>query len=183
MRKLIVVENVSLDGVIEAPEQWAFAHQDEAIAADNKAGMTTSDALLLGRVTYEEFASYWPFQTNDESGIANYINNVAKFVVSSKLEKADWHNTTILSGNLTKEITKLKAQSGKNITVIGSGRLVQSLMQANLVDDYQLFLIPVVLGHGKQLFPAGIAAQTLRLVETKPFSSGVVLLHYQPATQ
>ncbi|MCX6049048.1 MAG: dihydrofolate reductase, partial [Chloroflexi bacterium] len=78
MRKLIVVENLSLDGVMEAPEQWAFAYQTQEIAAGNKAGMATSDALLLGRVTYEEFASFWPFQTNDESGIADHINNQAK---------------------------------------------------------------------------------------------------------
>ena len=98
------------------------------------------------------------------------------------MKKADWHNTTILSSNVAEQISRLKEQSGGDIVIIGSARLVQSLMQANLVDEYQLFLIPVVLGRGKQLFPAGIAAQKLQLVETKPFSTGVVLLRYQPAT-
>ncbi|CAN5867114.1 dihydrofolate reductase family protein [soil metagenome] len=183
MRKLIVVENVSLDGVIEAPEQWAFAYQNAEIAALNKAGMNTSDALLLGRVTYTDLAGFWPHQTNDESGIADYINNQAKFVVSSTLKKADWHNTTILSGDLVEEITRLKGQRGKHIVVIGSARLVQSLMKAKLIDEYQLFLMPLVLGRGKQLFPAGMEAQKLQLVETTPFSSGAVLMRYQPATQ
>jgi dihydrofolate reductase len=183
MRKLIVVENLSLDGVMEAPEQWAFAYVNEEIAAFNKAGMKASNTLLLGRVTYQDLADHWPQQTHDESGIANYINNVAKVVVSSTLKKADWHNTTILSGHVAEGITQLKGQPGGDIVIIGSGRLVQSLMQANLVDEYQLFLIPLVLGRGKQLFPAGIDAQKLQLVEAKPFSSGVVLLRYQPAPQ
>jgi dihydrofolate reductase len=116
-------------------------------------------------------------------GIADYINNVAKVVVSTTLQKADWHNTTIIRDNLAAEITKLKQAPGGNIVVLGSGLLVQSLMQANLVDEYQLSLIPVVLGRGKQLFPAGVVAQKLQLVEAKPFSTGVVLMRYQPATE
>ena len=181
MRKLIVVENLSLDGVMEAPEQWAFAYQNEESAAVNKAGMLPSNTLLLGRVTYTHLAGFWPSQTNNEMGIADYINNVAKVVVSSTLKKVDWHNTTIMGGDLTEGITQLKQQSDGNIVVLGSALLVQSLMQANLVDEYQLSLAPVVLGHGKKLFPAGIDAQKLQLVEAKPFSTGVVLLRYQPA--
>lgn len=134
-------------------------------------------------ITKGEFASFWPLQTNNEMGIADYINNVAKVVVSSTLEKAAWHNTTIIRGNLAEEINKLKGQPGGNIVVIGSAKLVQSLMQADLVDEFQLSLAPVVLGRGKKLFPAGVAAQKLQLVETKPFSTGVVLLRYQPASK
>ena len=182
MRKVIVVENLSLDGVMEAPEQWAFAYQSEDLAAVNQAGMDSANTLLLGRVTYTEFASFWPLQKNNEMGIADYINNVAKVVVSTTLQKADWYNTTSMRGNLAAEITKLKGQPGGDIVVIGSGLLVQSLMQANLVDEYQLSLIPLVLGRGKQLFPAGVAAQKLQLVEAKPFNTGVVLMRYQPAT-
>lgn len=183
MRKVIVIENLSLDGVMEAPEQWAFAYQNEDLAAVNQAGMDTANTLLLGRVTYTEFASFWPLQKNNEMGIADYINNVAKVVVSTTLQKADWHNTTIISGNLAAEVTKLKEQPGGDIVVLGSGLLVQSLMQANLVDEYQLSLIPIVLGRGKQLFPAGVAAQNLQLVAAKPFSTGVVLMRYKPATE
>ncbi len=124
MRKLIAVENLSLDGVMEAPEQWAFAYQNAEIIADNQAGMNSSDALLLGRVTYAHFAGYWPTQTNDEAGVADYINHVAKFVVSSTMEKADWHNTTIIRDNAAAEIAKLKAQPGKQIVILGSGVLV-----------------------------------------------------------
>ncbi len=182
MRKVIVIENLSLDGVMEAPEQWAFAYQNEEIAAVNQAGMVASNTLLLGRVTYEEFAGFWPLQTHNEMGIADYINQVAKVVVSSTLQKADWHNTTIIRGNLAEEITKLKQQPGGDIVVIGSALLVQLLMQASLVDEYQLFLTPIVLGGGKQLFPAGVAVQKLVLVEAKPFSTGVVRLRYQPTT-
>lgn len=180
MRKLIVVENLSLDGVMEAPEKWAFAYQDAEMAKANQAGMGESDALLLGRKTYEEFAAFWPTQAHDEAGIGGYINKVAKFVVSSTLQKADWHNTTIIRG--IDEISQLKQQDGKTITVIGSGVLIQSLMQANLIDAYHISLIPLVLGSGQKLFPAGTAAQTLQLVEAKSFATGLVLMHYRPAT-
>ena len=183
MRKLTIVENLSLDGIMEAPEKWAFAYQNEEIAAVNQAGMVASNTLLFGRVTYTEFASFWPTQTHNEMGMADYINKVAKVVVSSTLEKADWNNTTILRGNLAAEINQLKRQPGGDIVVIGSALLVQSLMQANLVDEYQLFVVPVILGVGKQLFPAGVAGQKLQLVETKPFSTGVVLMRYQPTTK
>ncbi len=183
MRKLVVVENLSLDGVMEAPEKWAFAYQNAEMAKANQAGMNDSDALLLGRKTYEQFAAFWPSQAHDEAGIGGYINKVAKFVVSSTLAKADWHNTTILRGDMVDEIRKLKQEDGKNITVIGSGVLVQSLMQANLIDEYNLSLIPVVLGSGQPLFPAGIDAQTVQLIEAKSFDTGLVLLRYQPITQ
>ena len=181
MRKLTVVENVSLDGVMEAPEKWAFAYNNAEIAAVNQAGMVASNTLLFGRVTYTEFASFWPTQTHNEMGVADYINSAAKVVVSSTLQKADWNNTTILRGNLAKEVSRLKEQPSGDIVVIGSARLVQSLMQANLVDEYQLFLAPVVLGAGKQLFPAGVAAQKLQLVESRSFSTGVILMRYQLA--
>ncbi len=183
MRKLIVVENLSLDGVMEAPEKWAFAHQNAEMAKANQEGMNESDALLLGRKTYEEFAAFWPSQAHDEAGIGGYINKVAKFVVSSTLQKAEWNNTTIIRGNAIDEIRKLKQQSGKNITVVGSGVLVQSLMQANLIDEYNISLIPIVLGGGQQLFPTGTDNQALQLIEAKPFATGLVLLRYQPATQ
>jgi dihydrofolate reductase len=178
MRKLIVSENMTLDGVIESPD---LSYESEDMTEVVQEQMMAADALLLGRVTYEEFAAYWPFQTDNELGIADYINNVAKFVVSSTLVKTDWHNTTIISRNVPEEITKLKQQGGKDIVVTGSAMLVQSLMRDNLIDEYRLFAAPIVAGHGKRLFPDSIDTLKLRHVETKTFSSGVVLLRYQPA--
>jgi dihydrofolate reductase len=181
MRKITVTENLSLDGIMEAPEKWAFSYQGDDITEFNKAGMLASDALLLGRVTYEEFAAYWPKQTNDKSGITDYLNKTAKFVVSSTLKKTEWENSTIINGNLVEEITKLKQQPGKDISVIGSATLVQSLMQADLIDEYHLFIIPIVLGKGKRLFKDNNDRKALKLIETKAFSAGVVLLTYQPS--
>ena len=179
MRKLIVNEMLTLDGVMESPEKWSAPYQNDEIAKVNQAGMRASDATLLGRVTYEIFAAFWPHQTDDKTGIKDYLNNVPKFVVSSTLKKADWVNTTILSGLLVEEITKLKQQPGKDIVVTGSATLAQSLMQADLVDEYSLLVFPIVLGSGKRLFKDGDQTN-LKLVESKVFSSGVALLRYQP---
>ena len=179
MRKLIVTENLTLDGVMAATEKWSGPYENDEMVKRNKAGMSASDALLLGRVTYEIFAAYWPHQTNDKTGIADYLNKTPKFVVSSSLKKADWVNTTILGGDAVEQITKLKQQPGKNITVNGSATLVQTLMQADLIDEYSLLVFPIILGKGKRLFPDGIDS-SLELVESKAFSSGVVALTYQP---
>jgi dihydrofolate reductase len=176
MRKIAVTENMTLDGIMEAPEKWAFAYQNQETAAVNGAGMQASDALLLGRVTYEELASYWPSQPNNP--ITDYLNTIPKFVVSSTLKKADWSNTTILGENVTEEISKLKQQPGKNIGMIGSGTLVNSLLEHDLVDELQLWVYPITLGSGKKMFKDGLA-KTMNLVETKTFSSGVICLSYQ----
>jgi dihydrofolate reductase len=177
VRKLIVTENVTLDGVMESPD---LSYQSQDLIAVNQANMQAADALLLGRKTYEEFAGFWPFQSDDRTGVASYINNVAKYVISSTLDEVGWHNTTILNGNLADEIAKLKQQSGKDIVVTGSGELVWSLMHENLVDEYRLFIAPTVRGHGKRLFPDGMQA-TLQPVETRLFDAGVVMIRYRPA--
>ena len=177
MRTLIVTENVTLDGVMSDPD---LSFQSDDLIATNKANMAAADALLLGRKTYQEFAGFWPYQTDDPTGVAEYINQVAKYVVSSTLDKADWHNTMILRGNLVEEITALKRQNGKDIVVTGSGELVWTLLRENLVDEYRLFITPTVRGHGKRLFPDGINAQQLQLLETRAFDSGVVLIRYRP---
>lgn len=179
MRKLIVTENLSLDGVMEATEKWSGPYENDEMVKRNKVGMSASDALLLGRVTYEIFAAYWPHQTNDKTGIADYLNKTSKFVVSSSLKKADWVNTTILGGDAVEQITKLKQQPGKNITVNGSATLVQTLMKADLIDEYSLLVFPIILGKGKRLFPDGMDS-SLKLIESNAFSSGVVALTYQP---
>lgn len=181
MRKLVAVESITLDGVMAAPEQWSFPFQNDEIMAVNLAGMRSSDALLLGRITYEHFGAYWPKQTNDASGIADYLNKTAKFVVSTTLEQPDWVNTTVIRDNLATAVKDLKQQPGLNITVLGSATLVQSLIDLDLIDEWRLMVHPLLLGSGKPLFRAGGVPKTLRLSDSRVFSTGVALLTYQPA--
>jgi dihydrofolate reductase len=171
MRKLIVTEFVSLDGVIENP-MWTFKYWNDEIA--NFKGEEAGDALLLGRVTYEGFAQAWP---NSKDQGAEYFNGVRKYVVSTTLQKADWNNSVIIRG--IDDIRKLKESEGGDIIVHGSGNLIQSLIKHELVDNYRLLIYPVVLGKGQRLFADGTMA-TLKLVGTKAFSSGVTALLYEP---
>lgn len=175
MRNLVVTQFVSLDGVVENP-MWTFKYWNDEIAAFKGEETSASDALLLGRVTYEGFAAAWP--TSKDEG-ADYFNGVRKYVVSTTLQTADWNNSTIIRDNVVEEIQRLKQQDGTNITVHGSATLIQTLMRHDLVDSYRLLVYPVVLGSGKRMFHDGTAA-TLKLVETRPFSSGVVGLIYEP---
>jgi dihydrofolate reductase len=176
MRKIVVTEFVSLDGVIEEPA-WTFPYWNDEIATFKGEESSASDALLLGRVTYQGFAAAWP-QSEDEG--ADYFNSVRKYVVSETLEEPlEWSNSTLIKDNVVEEITNLKHQDGKNITVHGSATLVRTLMQHGLVDRYRLLVYPVVVGKGKRLFEEGIPA-TLKLLESQSFSSGVVALVYEP---
>lgn len=140
--------------------------------------MEAADAVLLGRVTYQQFADFWPKQTEDTTGISDYLNRTPKYVVSSSLTSAEWQNTTLLHGPLKDEIATLKQQPGKDIVATGSISLVRSLVQNDLVDVYRLFVYPVVLGRGRRLFVEG-SGVGLRLVDTRSFRSGVVLLSYR----
>ncbi len=180
MRHLIVTENMTVDGVIDGQEGWFSPSSGDDMAAVTREHMAAADAVLLGRVTYQQFAGYWPAQTDDTTGVSAYLNRTMKYVVSSSLTTADWQHTTILGGALTDQIATLKRQPGKDIVATGSITLVRSLVQENLVDAYRLFVWPVILGRGRRLFPEGIAS-TLRLIETKTFGSGVVLLSYRVA--
>lgn len=175
MRKLVVTEFVSLDGVIENPA-WTFRYWNDEIANFKGEESLASDALLLGRVTYEGFAAAWP-QSKDEG--ADYFNNVRKYVVTTTLDKAEWNNSMLIKGNVVEEINKLKQQEGKDIIVHGSGKLVQTLMKHDLVDSYRLLVYPLVLGKGQRLFEEGTTA-TLKLVDAKQFSGGVTALVYAP---
>jgi dihydrofolate reductase len=175
MRKLVVTEFVSLDGVMEEPG-WTFPYWNDEIANFKGEETSAGDALLLGRVTYQGFAAAWP-ESKDEG--ADYFNSVRKYVVSTTLDKAEWNNSTLIKDNIVEEITKLKQQDGKDIVVHGSGTLVQTLMAHDLVDSYRLLVYPVVLGKGKRLFQEGTTA-TLKLVETQSFRSGVAALVYEP---
>lgn len=175
MRNIIVTTFVSLDGVVDTPA-WTAPYWNDEIAAFKGEETDASDALLLGRVTYEGFAAAWP-QSEDEG--AAYFNNVRKYVVSKTLESADWNNSVLIKDDVVEQITRLKQTDGKDIAVHGSATLVQTLIQHDLVDRYRLLVYPVVLGEGKRLFHAGTAA-TLALLETRTFSSGVVALIYAP---
>jgi dihydrofolate reductase len=175
MRKIVVTEFLSLDGVMEDPG-WTFPYWNDEIAKFKGDESSASDALLLGRVTYQGFAAAWP-NSKDEG--APYFNSVRKYVVSTTLNKAEWNNSTLIKDNVVEELTKLKQQDGKDITVHGSGTLVQTLIQHDLVDRYRLLVYPVVLGKGKRLFQDG-SKTNLKLVDSQTFSTGVVGLVYQP---
>ena len=175
MRKIVVSEFVSLDGVMENPA-WTFPYWNDEIAQFKGDETNAGDALLLGRVTYQGFAAAWP-ESTDEG--APYFNSVRKYVVSTTLDTAEWNNSVLIKDNIVEEITKLKQQDGQDIVVHGSATLVQTLMQHDLVDRYRLLVYPVVIGTGKRLFNESTTA-TLKLLETQSFSSGVAALVYEP---
>lgn len=175
MRKLVVTEFVSLDGIMEDPA-WTVPYWNDGIAKFKSDEDFSSDALLLGRVTYQGFAAAWP-ESTDEG--ADRMNSLPKYVVSTTLDKAEWNNSTLIKDNIVEKITNLKQQDGQNILVYGSATLAQTLIQHDLVDCYRLLVYPVVLGKGKRLFQEG-TTMTLKLVETQSLSSGVVALVYEP---
>jgi dihydrofolate reductase len=178
MRKIVVTEFLSLDGVMEDPS-WTFPYWNDEIAKFKGEETSASDALLLGRVTYQGFAAAWP-ESKDEG--APYFNGVRKYVVSTTLDKAAWNNSVLIKDNIVAEITKLKQQDGGDITVHGSAALAQTLMQHDLVDRYRLLVYPMIVGKGKRLFQAGTSA-TLKLVQARSFSGGVTALIYEPDRQ
>ena len=182
MRKIVAGLFISLDGVIERPDQWHFPYFDEEMGEAIGSQMAASDAMLLGRVTYEEFAAYWPNQSS-EVEMADEMNNTPKLVVSTTLDSVDdWQNSTLIKGNVAEELTRLKQQPGKNIGITGSGTLVRSLLRDGLLDELNLLLHPIVVGKGKRLFENGSAQTPLKLVQSQTFSTGVLSLTYQPAT-
>jgi dihydrofolate reductase len=178
MRSIIVTSFLSLDGVMEDP-MWTLPYWNDETAQFKGEETTPNDILLLGRVTYEGFAAAWPQRTDVESG-GVYFNGVRKYVVTNTLKTLEWNNSHIISGDIVAEITKLKGQDGENLVVHGSATLVQTLLQHNLVDRIRLLVYPVVLGKGKRLFQDN-ATVTLKLVESRTFSTGVVALVYEPA--
>ena len=181
MRKVTAGLFVSLDGVVESPEKWHFPYFNDEMGEAVGAAISSSDAMLLGRVTYQEFAAYWPGVSSEDEPFATHMNNTPKYVVSKTLDKAEWNNSTLISGNVAEEITKLKQQPGKNIGITGSATLVQSLLQDDLLDELGLMIHPVVVGSGKRLFQEGGGPKGLKLVDSMTFSTGVVSLNYQPA--
>ncbi len=182
MRKVTAGLFVSLDGVTESPEKWQLPYFNDEMGEAVGAAMAAADAILLGRVTYEEFASYWPGVSSEDQPFAEYMNNTPKYVVSRTLaEPLEWNNSTLIKGNVAEEISRLKRQPGKNIGITGSATLVQSLLQEDLLDELGLMIHPVVVGSGKRLFEERGDPKGLKLVDSKTFSTGVVYLTYQPA--
>ncbi len=176
MRKIVVTEFVSLDGVVEHPA-WTAPYWNEQIAAFKGEEQAATGALLLGRVTYEGFAAAWP-ESKDEG--ADDMNSMPKYVVTNTLTSLEWNNSHPITGDAVEGITQLKQEEGPDLLVYGSATLVQTLIQHDLVDTYRLLIYPVVLGTGQRLFQAGATA-TLRLVESQAFSTGVTALIYEPA--
>jgi dihydrofolate reductase len=178
MRKLVITQNMTIDGSVEMLDDWFDAQlQDEALLEESHRQDAEADALLLGRQTFEDFRSYWPTQTNDPTGITDYLNKVAKYVVSSTLEDPDWTNSTVLRGDAVQQAEALKKEDGKDIVLTGSISLAHTLIAAGIVDEYRMFVYPAVQGRGRPFFPA--ARPKLRLLgEPKSFPSGIVLLRY-----
>jgi len=178
MRKVISGLFISLDGVTESPDKWQFDSFDQDMMTEMGAMITGTDTILLGRVTYQEWAQYWPTATDEP--FASFINNTPKYVVSTTLDKVAWQNSTLIKDNLAQEIANLKQQPGKNISVTGSPTLVQSLLHNELLDELLLMVHPVVVGKGKRLFKEGFELKRLNLVNTEITSAGVAMLTYQP---
>lgn len=174
MRKLIVTEFMTLDGVIDSP-MWSLKYWNDETSSFKAAETSNNEPLLLGRVTYDGFAEAWPQRGNADGG--EYFNGTRKYVVSNTLEKAEWNNSVIINGDVVAEIQKLKQEDGPNIMVHGSANLVQWLVKNNLVDGFRLLVYPLTLGTGNRLFTEESAA-TLKLVESKTLSNGVLALVY-----
>ncbi len=177
MSKLQVAEFLTLDGVMEAPDQWNGPFLNEEMGMEIGGNLFQCDALLYGRRTYEEMAAAWPERTGD---MADRFNSIPKFVVSTTLQEVTWNNSRLIKGNIAEEVSKLKQQFAQAITILGSGDLVRTLMHQHLIDEYLLVVCPLVLGKGKRLFQDANPT-TLRLVTSKAYTTGAVWLTYQPA--
>jgi dihydrofolate reductase len=190
MSDIVVSQFVTVDGVFEDPggsegsERGGWAFQFERGPEGDKFKLDevlASEALLLGRVTYEGFAAAWPSRTGE---FADKFNGMPKYVVSSTLGDPEWNNSTVISSDVAREVANLKQRGQGDILVNGSARLVRELMEHDLVDEYRLMVFPVVLGRGKRLFGDASQASSLRLVEARPVGSdGVVILTYRPAAR
>jgi dihydrofolate reductase len=188
MGKIVVTEFISLDGVVEDPGGaedygrggWAFdfdrGQEGDKFKMDE---LLEAEAQLLGRVTYEGFAAAWP-EREDEAGFAKKMNEMPKYVVSATIERPEWQNTTVLSGNPVAAIAALRDEVNGVVLVAGSVTLVHTLIENDLVDELRLMVFPVLLGDGKRLFPAGEAKKPLKLTEAKTVGDGVSLLRYEP---
>jgi dihydrofolate reductase len=181
VRKVVASEFVSLDGVMEDPG-WTFRFESEKRDQFKFEELAASDALLLGRVTYEGFAAAWPQMEEQTGEYGAMMNGYPKHVVSTTLEEPlGWNNSTLIKGDVAGKVSRLKQQPGQDILIFGSGDLVNTLMRHDLIDEYRLMVFPIVVGSGKRLFRDSGETKTLELMQTKTFGSGVVVLSYGPA--
>jgi dihydrofolate reductase len=194
MRKLVVSTFLTLDGVMQAPGGpdedrdggfehggWSVRHWDDMMGQRIVEQMREPDALLLGRRTYEIFAAHWPRVTDPDDSVAAKLNTVRKYVVSRTLRSADWNNSLLISREAAAGVGRLKEQAGGEIQVHGSSNLIQTLLKHDLVDEFRLWIFPVVVGPGKRLFADGTIPGALRLVDTKVSSTGVAIHRYERA--
>jgi dihydrofolate reductase len=179
MRKIVASQYLSLDGVMEQPT-WAANYWNDEIARFKHDELFASDALLIGRITYDEFADVWPRRTDDE-GFAERMNALPKHVASRTREQVEW-NATLIEGDMTEAVAQLKAQAGQNILIYGSAELVQTLRQADLIDEYRLLIYPIIVGGGKRFFLDGEQSE-LTLISHNVLRNGVVALVYEPAAR
>lgn len=183
MRKIIVFENVTLDGFMAGPKgelDWEMIRDDEA-AQYAKEGQSSTDTILLGRVTYDMMAGFWPTPAaaSQHPIFTNFMNDSPKVVFSRTLKKADWKNTIVVKEINKEEILKMKQQPGKNMIIFGSGSIVNQLADLGLIDEYQLMVNPVILGKGKPLFNDVKDRINLKLLKARTFKSGGAALHYE----
>ena len=186
IRTLAITQNITVDGSIEMLGDWFDPQSqgrvdtsdllDELHRQDRDA-----DGFLVGRQTFEDLRGYWPKQSDDTTGITHYLNQVQKYVVSSTMTDPDWQNSTILSGDPVEEVRALKDKPGRDIVVTGSITLCHTLIEAGLVDQYRLFVYPVVQGRGRRLFPDGFEVPALKLLDAKAFRCGITYSRYAPA--
>lgn len=180
MRKLVITQNITLDGAVEMLDDWFDPQkQDDELLEETRRQDEQADALLLGRRTFEDFRGFWPNQTDDGTGITDYLNSVGKYVVSSTLTDPDWEHSTLWHDDPVGRVAALKAEPGRDIVLTGSISLAHTLIAANVVDEYRLLVYPVVQGRGRRLFPDGYTAAKLSpTVPARTFPSGVTLLRY-----
>jgi dihydrofolate reductase len=186
LRTLAITQNITVDGSIEMLGEWFDPQgQGDVDSSDLLEELhrqdSDADGFLVGRRTFEDLRGYWPEQSEDSTGITDYLNSVQKYVVSATMTEPGWKNTTILSGDPVDEVRALKAKPGADIVITGSITLCHTLIQAGLVDEYRLFVYPVVQGRGRRLFPEGFEVPALRLLDAKIFRSGITFSRYAPA--
>ncbi|MFF5210820.1 dihydrofolate reductase family protein [Streptosporangium sp. NPDC000396] len=177
-RKIVAAQFISLDGVVEAPEEWHFPYFNDEMDAAVGEMTAAADTLLLGRVTYESFAAVWPHQSGE---MADAINGIRKLVASTTLKEAGWQNASVIEGDVVAAVKELKQQPGENINITGSITLTQTLLVAGLIDELRLLVHPIVVGGGRKLFPGGPRQIPLKLTRSVTFGTGVLDLTYQPA--
>jgi dihydrofolate reductase len=181
MRRIVWSEYMSLDGVVDEPGEWSIPYFSDDLAKYKYDELFASDALLLGRITYEGFAAAWPTMEEIEGEFAVKMNTLPKYVASTTLEAAEWNNSTVIRENVPGAVSKLKQQAGDDILIGGSGTLAMTLMEHDLIDEIRMLVHPIAVGTGKRLFEGASAPVSLKLVDTRSFDSGVVALTYHAA--